>query len=628
MAQDAVPNDIAGTAARQRAPGAPALPDTPLRFVLHFVRQNRHWYALILTLETFNAACGILLPYALGQILKGVTGSQGQASSTILAALHTPVLLFMALCVGEVLFGRLAGAVQVRLGPRQRQEVVRQIYHYLQHHSQRYFSNHFAGALAHRISETSLGVTQTLWSLITEFWPTAIVLGVAVVLMFQAQSTLGWFALGWTLLFVGLSYLLARRARPYVIKAAATRSETTGAVVDSVTNLTSARLFARLGFERQHLQEHLQRELTAVRLSNGYAERVRWFQFSAAALLKIGLLWFALQLWAEGRIGVGDFVMTVSLSLLVINEARNLSRRFLEFFEYIGNVANGVQTIVRPHELVDQPDARAAAVTRGHIRFDAVDFAYASQAPVFKGLSVDIPAGQRVGLVGVSGSGKSTFVSLLLRLYDPQAGRIVIDGQDIRTLTQDSLHSQLSLIPQDPSLFHRSLMDNIRYGRIEASDDEVIEAARQAHAHEFISQIKDGYASMVGERGVKLSGGQRQRVAIARVVLKNAPILILDEATSALDSLTEQAIQETLGQVMKGKTVIVVAHRLSTIAHLDRILVFDQGRIIEDGSHNALLEQRGAYWRLWSRQAGGFLSDDPEGAPSHSARPACRADMS
>ena len=626
MAYDAVSKDLPAPATGQRAPGAPALPDTASRFVLYFVRQNRHWYALILLLETFNAACGILLPYALGSILKQVSSSQGQPSSTVLASLHTPVLLFMALCVGEVLFGRLAGAVQIRLGPRQRQEVVRQIYHYLQHHSQRYFSNHFAGALAHRISETSLGVTQTLWSLITEFWPTAIVLSVAIVLMFQAQATLGWFALGWTVLFVGLSYALARRARPHVLKAAATRSETTGAVVDSVTNLTSTRLFARLGFERQHLQEHLKRELTAVRLSNGYAERVRWFQFSAAALLKIGLLWFSLQLWAEGRIGVGDFVMTVSLSLLVINEARNLSRRFLEFFEYIGNVANGVQTIVRPHELVDRPDARTGTVTQGHIRFESVDFGYTPQAPVFRDLSVDIPAGQRVGLVGVSGSGKSTFVSLLLRLYDPQSGRIVIDGQDISTLTQDSLHGQLSLIPQDPSLFHRSLMDNIRYGRIDASDDEVIEAARQAHAHEFISQIKDGYASMVGERGVKLSGGQRQRVAIARVVLKNAPILILDEATSALDSLTEQAIQETLDQVMKGKTVIVVAHRLSTIAHLDRILVFDQGRIIEDGPHDVLLGQRGAYWRLWSRQAGGFLSDDPEGMPSRATRPACRAD--
>jgi ATP-binding cassette subfamily B protein len=222
---------------------------------------------------------------------------------------------------------------------------------------------------------------------------------------------------------------------------------------------------------------------------------------------------------------------------------------------------------------------------------------------------VRIPAGQRVGLVGLSGSGKSSFVSLILRLYDPQDGAILIDGVDIRAMTQDSLHAQLSLIPQDPGLFHRTLRENIRYGRLEASDAEVLEAARLAHAHEFIAQIKEGYDSLVGERGVKLSGGQRQRIAIARVILKNAPILILDEATSALDSITEHTIQETLDTVMRGKTVIVVAHRLSTIAHLDRILVFDDGRIVEDGSHAELLARGGAYYRLWSRQAGGFLPE-------------------
>jgi ATP-binding cassette subfamily B protein len=256
------------------------------------------------------------------------------------------------------------------------------------------------------------------------------------------------------------------------------------------------------------------------------------------------------------------------------------------------------------------------SITRGSIEFRDVSFAYSPEQPIFRQLNVTIPAGQRVGLVGYSGSGKSTFVSLILRLYDPQGGQILVDGRDIRSLTQESLHSQLSLIPQDPNLFHRSLLDNIRYGRLGASDEEVVEAARKAHAHEFIMQIKDKYASLVGERGVKLSGGQRQRIAIARVVLKNAPILILDEATSSLDSVTEQAIQETLEEVMRGKTVIVVAHRLSTIAHLDRILVFDQGRIVEDGSHAELLSRGGAYQRLWSRQAGGFLLDDGAGERS------------
>ncbi len=601
-----------------RAPDAPALPATPLRFILHFVARYRWWYLAMLLCETATATFGILLPYALGKIVKGVTGS-AQASPAVLDALHGPLMLFIGLCVGEMVFGRLAGGIQIRLGPRQRQNVTRALYHYLQHHSHRYFSNSFAGSLAHRISETALGVVQTLWSLLTEFWPVAIVLSVAVVLLAQAHAQLAIFVSVWAVLYTGLSYLLARRSQPYALKASAARSDTTGKVVDSVTNLASARLFARMGFERKLLDDALVTELAAVRRSNGYNERVRWFQFGAAAALKAGILYYALTLWSRGEISVGDFVMAVSLGLMIINEARNLSRRFLEFFEYIGNVANGVQSIVQPHELVDAPGAVAAALGAGRIEFRQVGFGYDAQRPVFDGLDVTIEAGQRVGLVGFSGSGKSTFVNLVLRLYDVQRGVILVDGVDIRDMTQDALHSQLSLIPQDPSLFHRSLMENIRYGRLDATDAEVMAAAAKAHAHEFIIQAPDAYRAMVGERGVKLSGGQRQRVAIARVILKDAPVLILDEATSSLDSVTEDAIQTTLEDVMRGKTVIVVAHRLSTIAHLDRILVFDRGRIVEDGDHAGLLAQRGVYWQLWSRQAGGFLPDDASATPPEEA---------
>ncbi|MFA9439641.1 ABC transporter ATP-binding protein [Uliginosibacterium sp. sgz301328] len=592
----------------QRAPDAPLLPPTPFRFIAYFVARFRWWYLTMFLLESANAACSIMMPYALNRIVRGVTGAHGQ-SMNLVDALQVPLLMFVGFSIGEVLFGRAAGAIQIRLGPRQRQNVTRQLYHYLQQHSHRYLANNFSGALAHRISETAMGVTQTLWSVITEFWPIAIVLSLSTVLLFNAHASLGIFAGIWAVCFIGISYWLAKRCQPHAVKAAATRSMVTGVVVDSITNLTSARLFARLGFERKHLGHAQAEELRAVRISGDYSERVRWFQFSAAAALKIGLLYFSLRLWGQGKISVGDFVMAVTLSLSIITEARNLSRRFLEFFEYIGNVANGVSTIVRPHEVVDRDGARPMTVSRGSIEFRHVDFAYGSDAPVFSDLNVSIPAGQRVGLVGLSGSGKSTFVSLLLRLYDPQRGAILIDGADLRDMTQDSLHEQLSLIPQDPSLFHRTLMENIRYGRLEASDEEVMEAARRAHAHDFIAQMKQGYDSMVGERGVKLSGGQRQRVAIARVILKNAPVLILDEATSALDSITERAIQDTLDVVMRGKTVIVVAHRLSTIAHLDRILVFDRGRIVEDGSHMELLSRQGAYHALWSRQAGGFLDD-------------------
>jgi len=464
---------------------------------------------------------------------------------------------------------------------------------------------------------------------IFDFWPMAITFMVATVVLWSAYPGLALLVGSWAACFVSLSWFLATRARPFAVTAAATRSDTTGKVVDAVTNLTNTRLFARLAFERGYLDRQLKHELVTIQRSNHYSERVRWFQFTAALILKIGTLYYALHLWSRGVITVAEFVMAATTALLIINEARNLSRRFLDFFEYVGNVTNGVRTIIRPHEIVDLPGAIPARITRGAIDLQHVKFAYPGGATVFHDLSVRIPAGQRVGLVGYSGSGKSTFVSLLLRLYEPQSGRILIDGVDVRQVTQESLHSQLGLIPQDPSLFHRSLMDNIRYGRQGASDEEVIAAARRAHAHEFIQSVPGGYAALVGERGIKLSGGQRQRIAIARVVLKNAPILILDEATSSLDSLTERAIQETLSDLMRDRTVLVVAHRLSTIAHLDRILVFNAGRIVEDGSHAELLAAGGLYETLWTRQAGGFLpnSSDPEtevagsaGGNGHSAR--------
>ncbi|WP_100902124.1 ABC transporter ATP-binding protein [Nostoc flagelliforme] len=590
----------------QRAADAPNLPDSPFRFICYFVNHFRWWYVTMVILEVIHATCGIMLPYAIGEIIRGVTRRAGD-SKLILDAMSQPLMLFTALSVGEVIFGRAAGLLQTILHPIHRQHIVRSLYAYLQHHSHRYLSSSFSGALAHRISETSLGVTQTMQMLITEFMPVIIVYTVTTILLYRVYPPLAGFVGMWAVLFISISFWLATRCRIYSRKAAAARSETTGIIVDAVTNLTSSRLFARLGFERRYLNEQLRDELKEVRKSNWYSERIRWFQFISAAVLKIGTLYYSLSLWSQGTIATADFVVATSLSLLIISEARNLSKRFLEFFEHIGNIANGVFTIVQPHEIIDRDSAIAHSITQGKIEFRQVNFSYSLEKKVFDNLSITIQPGQRVGLVGFSGSGKSSFVNLILRQFDPQSGQIFIDGVDIRDMTQDALHAQISLIPQDPSLFHRTLIENIRYGQLDATDEEVIQAARKAYAHDFIAQIKEGYDSLVGERGIKLSGGQRQRIAIARVILKDAPILILDEATSSLDSITEKAIQDTLDSAMNGKTVIVVAHRLSTIAHLDRILVFDQGRIIEDGTHTKLLARCGAYYRLWKMQAGGFL---------------------
>ncbi|HTV20115.1 MAG TPA: ABC transporter ATP-binding protein [Polyangiaceae bacterium] len=589
-------------------PGA-ALPSTPLGFIGLVLRGRYRWGLGVMVLgEAVHASCGILLPFALSRIITGVTSHQGDPRA-VLRQVSGALVAFAGLCAGEALFGRLNSAVQLRIAPRQRQYIARALFDYLHRHSHRFFSENFAGALAHRISEVSHGTNQVLWAAITEFWPIAIAIGVANALLASTHVWLGTFTLLWSVAFVSISVLLARRTQPLAHAASNARARTIGQVVDSVSNHAAVRLFARHDHERRLIDRSYAAELETVLISNLAMERVRWFQFGASAVLKAGTVALAVWLYAQGAIDVGAFVMAVSLALLVISEVRNLSRRFLELFESLGNVGSGVRAILRPLELVDASGAGDRTVGNADIEFDAVRFTYADSAPVFRDFSVRISSGQRVGLVGLSGSGKSTFVSLLLRLYDPQGGCIRIGGAALPDYSQRSLRRQIGLIPQDPTLFHRTLRENIRYGDPDASDAAVEEAARSAHAHGFISELPEGYDAEVGERGVKLSGGQRQRIAIARVILKNAPILVLDEATSSLDSITEHQIQKALDAAMADKTVIVIAHRLSTIAHLDRVLVFARGEIVEDGTHHELLARRGEYYRLWRRQSGGVLPE-------------------
>ncbi|HTJ91898.1 MAG TPA: ABC transporter ATP-binding protein [Pararobbsia sp.] len=609
----------------------PPLPGEPFRFILHFVWRFRLWYIAIVFVEIGTAVTSILIPYAIGAtvhvVSSTVSAGTGLTNDALFAQItRGPLVLFCALAFGEVVFARIGGACQIWVGPRLRASVARDMYAYLQNHSHRYFTSHFAGSLAHRISETSAGVSQTLWAVLFDFLPIFVTLLVSTVLLYRTSGQLAAVMLGWSVVFVSMSYALARRCQPHAQRSAAARSETNGKIVDAVSNLASVRLFSRFDYEISYLARFLARETRISHQSGLRMEFVRWFQFIAAMLLKIITLYLAVRLWRDGKIGVGSFVTTTSLALLVISDTRNLSRRFLEFFEFVGNVENGVRTIVRPIEIVDRPDARDASFTQGSIVFRDVRFGYKPERPVFHHLNLSIEAGQRVGLVGFSGSGKSTLVNLILRLYDPQSGSIEIDGIDIRDLRQTSLRAQIGLIPQDPSLFHRSLAENIGYGDIDASDDLIHEAARRAHADGFIGKLDEGYDSLVGERGVTLSGGQRQRIAIARVIAKDAPILILDEATSSLDSVTERAIQDTIDDVSGARTVIVIAHRLSTIAHLDRILVFDAGRIVEDGTHASLIASGGRYAQLWTSQYGELPARravDP--SPAFDTRPASTA---
>lgn len=593
----------------QRAFAAPVLPTTTAKFILHCMLQFRGMLFLMLLMETGQAVGNILVPFAIRSIMDGVANLNGEP---LMQALKNPLLFLGVLVLAETLFSRASGALLIITGPRLRRYTTQNLYAYLQYHSVRYFGNHFAGSLAHRITETAMSINHTAWAILCDFWPIFVTFIVSIALLFSVHQDLGWFVAGWVLTYVVISYWLANRCQPYAQSYAAMRSMVNGKIVDAVTHILNAKLFARLSFERQYMAGFLDTEVKVARRTFWYMERVRWFQFIAAGSLKLGTVYYALCLWEAGLITVGDFTMSIGLALLIISDARNLTRRFLEFFEYLGNVSNGVESIIQPHEIIDQPNAKSLVVSKGKIEFQNVSFAYDAENWVFKDLNISIEPGERVGLVGFSGSGKSSFVNLILRNFQVNAGQILIDDTNINEVTQDSLHEQISLIPQDPSLFHRSLQENIGYGKLNASVDEIKHAAKLAHADDFIQAMPDGYASLVGERGVKLSGGQRQRIAIARVMLKNAPILILDEATASLDSITEKTIQENLDLAMGCKTVIAIAHRLSTIAHLDRIIVFDKGKIVEDGSHTELLAKQNYYYQLWTMQAGGFLPEEQQ----------------
>lgn len=589
---------------------SPTLPQNPFAFCLRYIRKYGIFVAIILIFEAGQSACSILLPFAIKQIMDGVAAVQG-TDIDILVVLKDPLWLFAGLNLGVVLFSRASGTILVMLGPALRRRIRRELFQHLQQHSQRYFLSNFAGSLANRIAEVSMSVAHTLWTVLFDFWPLAISFSVSLYLLNTVHTELAYTLAAWLVSYVFISYWLATKCRHYARKFAAARSVVSGKIVDSVSNIMNAKLFARRDFEKRYLERYLDLEVSRARETYWFMEWIRWFQYIAAMILMLGIVGYALVIWADGGMTVGEFTMASSLSLLLIEQARGLSRRFLEFFEYIGNINDGVNIIAVPHEVLDR-NSKDMKIVDGTINVDNIGFEYIKGKPVFSGLSLHIDSGEKVGLVGFSGSGKSSLLNLILRLFEPQSGEIRIDGQNIASVKQESLRAGIAMIPQDPMLFHRSLMENIRYGRLDASDEEVIEAAKKAHAHEFIIDTEDGYESLVGERGVKLSGGQRQRIALARALLKDAPILLLDEATSSLDSVTERHIQDSLSVLMEEKTVIVIAHRLSTLAHLDRIIVFHNGEIVEDGGHAELLEKSGHYAAMWSMQAGGFLPEEAD----------------
>ncbi|PRD26686.1 UNVERIFIED_CONTAM: putative ABC transporter ATP-binding protein [Trichonephila clavipes] len=477
-----------------------------------------------------------------------------------------------------------------------------------------YHQNNFSGSFANKVNDLANYVPDIMQIMADRVMGRALALGIGIYFLWQVNISFALLMLTWSALFVLSSLFLAKRITRLADAWSELGSSITGKMVDVFSNIMSVRLFASKYQEKLSL---LATHSEAVKAEQKLQWLYTWiftFYGFLFLIMQILNLYFLIRGRGQGSITIGDFAFVMNVNIAIANFLWVIAKDFSQFSKSWGRITQALRTISVIPEIQDQPNAADLVIKKGEISFDKVHFHYKDVEPIFENKSIIIESGQRVGLVGYSGGGKSTFVNLILRLYDVKSGKISIDGQDIRDVTQDSLHRNIGMIPQDPSLFHRTLMENIRYGRADASDDEVIEAAKRAHAHEFISKLPQGYESLVGERGVKLSGGQRQRIAIARAILKNAPILILDEATSALDTPTEQLIQESLNEVLEtsNATTIIIAHRLSTLLHMDRILVLDQGKIVEDGMHQELLDKNGMYKTLLDAQVGGFLLDKKE----------------
>ncbi len=587
-----------------------SLPKTLFPFVWHFLKEYR---IVVLVYVFLSLAAGLWGPFN-SLLFKQLVDLLPEAAGDNITILTMPAsLIVINFIVFDNFTWRGIKYIRYRFLPFILVQADSSLLNYTLQHSHQFFQERMSGTLSKQIFRLIDGIERIAATIASNFLRATSLLLVAFVFAYQVNPIFLGILVIWSVVFFGISLLMSRKFTVLSEDQAAKDSILGGQIIDSLTHASSVNLFGRRQLEISIRNAALSDYKNAYQRTELYALIMHSIQGGLIAVMMAFSAFFLIFLYGKNLVTMGDFVLILGLSMETGHMMWFTMAQVDEFNEVMGRCKQSLSSLLLPIEIADASYATKLNCIEGKIVFDKVKFHYKGSEPLFQNKSIEIKSGQKVGLVGYSGSGKSTFVSLILRLYDVSDGAILIDGQDVRNVTQDSLRENIGLIPQDPSLFHRSLMENIRYGRINATDEEVIEASKKAHAHEFIVQLSDGYKTLVGERGVKLSGGQRQRVAIARAILKNAPILVLDEATSQLDSVTESLIQKSLWQLMQGKTTIVIAHRLSTLLHMDRILVFDKGKIVEDGTHDQLLANGRLYKSLWGAQMGGMLGDKKYG---------------
>jgi len=590
----------------------PTLPNRLGPFAFHFYRQFPWGACGLIVFPVLSRGAFASISYATKHLTDAVLGMKHPAAEA--GKLLVPFAWFAALVISR--FGIDAGAWFCSYHTRSPMllRIKQEVFGYTQRLSSSYFENSLSGKIAHRAIMLPDQVLQLFDMVVFDFLPSAAFFGFVAAFFFVASAKFCAAAVVAVCCYFSVSLLVGRECTRRAIASNDAKAAVTGRMVDVLTNIRNVFFFANQSLEDKQLEHYTGEECNRRRASYRAVVRLRCFQYLMDITMWLVFVGGALDAWVRGMIGAGDFVMITALTSSLLQTAYNLGQRIPEFYDLVGSARESIDTLIVPATVTDKPGASALSVPAGGIHLDRVAFAYElvkgdggrETRHVVKDFELVIPPAQRIGLVGPSGAGKTTLMGLLLRMHDVVEGAIRIDGQDIREVTQESLRQAIAIIPQDTTLFHRNLLENIRYGRPDATDEEVEQAARRAHAHEFIVEQTHGYKTMVGERGVKLSGGQRQRIAIARAILKNAPILLLDEATSALDSHSEQLIQSAMREAMAGKTVIAIAHRLSTVMDMDRLIVLDRGKIVADGSHAQLLSQGGLYAELWRKQSGGF----------------------